>query len=90
MKSDRGYHILEVMEREETKLEDVQDKLLAQLRKEPVSPADAKAFVEGLKMKTPITCPGEMKNASACRPGFGQPASAPASAPAPAPSKAGP
>ena len=49
VKSDRGFHIVQVMEKTETKFEDVQDELLGEMSEAQVSPADARAFLDGLK-----------------------------------------
>lgn len=73
VKSKRGYHIVEVMEKSETKFEDVRDELLKEMGDTQVSPADARAFLEGLK--------DEAKVQRKIVPDPAKPPEAPASAP---------
>lgn len=86
VKSDRGYHILEVMERTQTKFEDVKAELLKGLGDQAAAPGDARALLEGLKQDAQIQCLGPLQSAPACKP-LAAPASAPASAPAQAPAQ---
>lgn len=54
VKSSRGYHIVQVIEKQETKYEDVKAELLKKINEQPVSPADARSFLDGLKESAKI------------------------------------
>jgi parvulin-like peptidyl-prolyl isomerase len=49
VKSDRGYHIVQVMERQQTRFEDVKHDLLIEINEQPIGPGDAKAMMDTLK-----------------------------------------
>ena len=54
VESKRGFHVVQVMEKSETKFEDVRDELLAELAGAQVSPADSRSFLDGLKAEAKV------------------------------------
>jgi len=49
VESKRGFHIVQLVERTVTRLEDVQKELLAELNDQPVNPSEQRQFVKTLK-----------------------------------------
>jgi peptidyl-prolyl cis-trans isomerase SurA len=54
VKSKRGFHVVQVIEKTETKFSEVREELLAEVSEVAVSPADARSFLEGLKAAAQI------------------------------------
>ena len=49
VKSNRGYHIVQVMEKKETTFDSVKTELLTEMNEQPVSPSEVRDLLSGLK-----------------------------------------
>ncbi|MEO1272601.1 MAG: peptidylprolyl isomerase, partial [Myxococcota bacterium] len=54
VKSNRGYHIVQVIEKDKTEFDTVKGELLAELNKQPVSPGEVRELMTSLKEKATI------------------------------------